>query len=356
MKGHPPPGLWSQLELERAYTVATGAWPHLAVSFGVFAAYLTERVLSPTDAQDEGVQDLYLACACLHDVDNALRSFKARYFADVAQAVKRFDSSSSFADEVYQRLSDTLFVGREPGRGKIAGYSGRGPLGGFITTSAKRIALRLSAGAKRFQGEAELVKQFSHFTEQETALVKLRYRETFNQALSIALRQLAQRDRLVLRMNLVERVSTTRIATLYKVSQPTVSRWIQRTARQIFATVKDLVCDELNIDTRELESLLLVVRSQIEITLSIAGGAVALAAGQLTCDLSNGKTIVLHAADGPPFRVLVLAGDQPLGERRVDDRADLEAHQTIADLAERTGAPYEEIRQALARLASATDN
>ncbi|HVT08482.1 MAG TPA: sigma-70 family RNA polymerase sigma factor [Polyangia bacterium] len=155
----------------------------------------------------------------------------------------------------------------------MAGYTGRGSLGAFVATAAKRMALRATAHAKRFQGEAELVEQFAQFSEQETAFMKLHYRQTFNQALSIALRQLPQRERLILRMNLVERVSTSRIAALYKVSQPTVSRWIQRSARTIFATVKDLVCDELDIDTRELESLLLRVRSQIEITISLADGA-----------------------------------------------------------------------------------
>ena len=69
-------------------------------------------------------------------------------------------------------------------------------------------------------------------------------------------------------MNLVEKVSTTRIAAMYKVSQPTISRWVQRSARTIHETVKDLVCDELDIDTRELTSLLSLVRSQIEITIS----------------------------------------------------------------------------------------
>jgi len=86
--------------------------------------------------------------------------------------------------------------------------------------------------------------------------------------LRLALRQLPRRERLILRMNLVERVSTTRIATMYKVSQPTVSRWIQRASRTIYETVKYLVCDELEIGTAELESLLALVRSQIEITIS----------------------------------------------------------------------------------------
>jgi RNA polymerase sigma-70 factor (ECF subfamily) len=190
----------------------------------------------------------------------------------VATAVRRLDDSPAFADEIYQRLCEVLFVDGPDTAKKISRYGGQGPLAGFVATAARRIALRLSTSSARFQGEEALIQHFSQTPEYETTLLKGRHRETFNRALSMALRQLTRRERLILRMNLVERISVTRIAAIYKVSQPTVSRWIQRSARRIFATVKALVCDELQIDTRELESLLLLVRSQIEITLSAASG------------------------------------------------------------------------------------
>ena len=351
MNPRPPSSLWSETDLERAYSSGKKAWPELALSLDLFGGYLTQRILSPTEAEEDSVQDLYLACACAHDIPGALPSFRARYFASVLSAAKSFDASPAFAEEVYQRLSETLFVGGGQDQGKIARYSGRGPLAGFITTSAKRIALRYAASFKPFQGEAQLVKQFSQFTEQETALMKVRYRETFNSALSIALRRLPERERLVLRMNLVERVSTTRIARLYKVSQPTVSRWIQRTSRHIFTTVKDLVCDELAIDTREMESLLLLVRSQIEITLSLAGGAGATVEGQDTCELSNGGTLALRADRSPPFRLLLLQDGRPVDEWLAGDRAALEAPNTVAAVAARSGAPNDEVSEALRRLA-----
>jgi RNA polymerase sigma-70 factor (ECF subfamily) len=347
------PELWSQADLEHAFGVVKNAWPGIAVPFEVFVAYLVARIASPAEIRDDWLQDLYLACACANGVPAGLQSFRTQYFATVAQAAKPFDDSPPFAEEIYQRLSDTLFVADGPSRGKIVRYAGRGPLAGFVATAAKRMALRAAAYAKRFQGEAELIDRFSQFTEQETTLMKLRYRETFNRALSIALRQLPSRERLILRMNLVERVSTTRLAALYKVSQPTVSRRIQRSAKAIFATVKDLVCDELDIDTRELESLLLLVRSQIEITISLAGGSSTLMRGPITVDLCDGKTIALHVDGGPPYRLLLLKNGQPSYERPARDRAELEAHDTAVAVAENAAAPYDLVREALARLADA---
>ncbi|HLK92528.1 MAG TPA: hypothetical protein VKZ18_21710 [Polyangia bacterium] len=277
-------GLWSDPDLDGAFSIASSAWPNIALPRETFTPYLAARVLSPAETDEGCLRDLYLACACAHNLPGALQCFRAQYFSTVSLAVKTFDDSPAFAEEIYQRLSNSLFVDDGARRAKIVRFNGRGTLAGFVGTAAKRIALRMTASSKRFQGEAELVEQFSQFNEQETTLMKVRYRETFNRALVIALRQLEKHDRLVLRMNLVERVSTTKIAALYKVSQPTVSRWIQRAARNIFATVKDLVCEELDIDTRELESLLLLVRSQIEVPISLAGSGMPSIRGPLTSD------------------------------------------------------------------------
>jgi RNA polymerase sigma-70 factor (ECF subfamily) len=263
---------WSDADLLVLFSGARASWPNLNLPLEDFAAFVAERFPSPGEVPRDTVPDLFLACACARNIPGALQAFRERHFPVVLLAVRQFDDSEAFAEEVFQRLSDSLFVSLVPGQGKIIRYQGQGALAGFVATAARRIALRLSTTTARFHGEAELVHQFSQFDEQETSLLKLRYRDTFNRALAVALRNLPRRERLVLRMNLVEKVSTTQIAALYRVSQPTVSRWIQRSAKSIFAAVKNLVCDELAIDTRELESLLLLVRSQIEITISHATG------------------------------------------------------------------------------------
>ena len=260
--------IWSDSDLALAFVKARSAWPNVHLSIEDFAGFLSGHGVIPQETPEPILADLFLACACARNVSGALLSFRERFFSVVALAVSRFDDSPAFVDEVYQRLSEILFVNGPTGRGRIAQYEGQGGLTGFVSTAARRIALRLTIHSARFQGEEALIQQFAQIHEHETAMLKSRHRETFNRALAVALRQLPRRERLILRLNLVERVSTSRIADMYKVSQPTVSRWIQRSAREIFSTVKDLVCDELDIDTRELESLLLLVRSQIEITMS----------------------------------------------------------------------------------------
>jgi RNA polymerase sigma-70 factor, ECF subfamily len=254
-------------EQRRAYVLGKTAWPQIELGIECFAEFIRRHSIA-TDVPIEILHDLFLACACGQAEPSALSSFRKRYLHVVAAAVRSFDSSPEFADEIYQRLSESLFVAAPGAEARIVRYKGQGPLAGFVRTAARRIGMRVSAAAARFQGEEALVQQFSQARELEATLLELQCREAINRALSVALRQLPRRERLILRMNLVEKVSTTRIAAMYKVSQPTVSRWIQRSARTIHETVKELVCDELEVDTRELESLLSLVRSQIEITIS----------------------------------------------------------------------------------------
>ena len=257
-------------EIRKAWDTGRRAWPSLDLPIAVFADFAARgRPLS--ELPDDLVGDVFLAAACATDVPNALKSFRNHVFSSLTHAVRIYDDSAPFAEEVYQRVCETMFVGGPDGQPKIARYKGDGPLARFIATAAGWIALRMATSSARFQGEEALVHHFSQIQTLETAFLKHQHRDVFNQALAIAVRQLSGRERLVLRLNLNEHVSTTRIAAMYKVSQPTVSRWIQRAARSIFSTVKELVCQQLDIDTRELESLLLMVRSQIEITISQAG-------------------------------------------------------------------------------------
>jgi RNA polymerase sigma-70 factor (ECF subfamily) len=255
-----------------ALVAAREAWPALAVPDAVFAEFLETREVNLRNVTSAVAQDLYLACACLHGVFGALGAFSQKFSPTIKAIAHRFNSSPSFGDDVEQQLNEVLFVGGSEGRARIGRYSGAGALLGFVSTAARRVALRQARTRPTFQGEEELVEQFAEVRDQEMDLLKVRYRETFNKALPIALRQLPRRDRLILRMNVVERVSTTKIASIYKVSQPTVSRWIQSAAIRIFAVVKELVCEELDIDTKEMESLLTLVRSQIDLTLSHAVG------------------------------------------------------------------------------------
>jgi RNA polymerase sigma-70 factor (ECF subfamily) len=251
----------------RAFDVARAPWGAVLLDPEEFLRFLEGHHLAPEALPDAVLPDLYLACACAKGSSAALRAFTEVYTPVVAGVARRFDRSPAFLDDVAQRVNQTLFV---DGQLKIALYKGQGTLAAFVSTTARRIAFRMVSGVPRFHGEELLLRQFADVDDHETALLKERCRDVFNRALLVALRQLPRRDRLILRMNIIEQVSTAKIGAMYKVSQPTVSRWIQRSARQIFITVKDLLRHELDVDTQEVQSIFTLVRSRLDIGLSQA--------------------------------------------------------------------------------------
>jgi RNA polymerase sigma-70 factor, ECF subfamily len=248
---------------------ARGAWPEVEVAREVFGEFLDNHTIDLAGKSAAIVRDLYLACACAQRMPEGLRAFSRTFQPIIAGAARSFDPAPAFCDEVAQQLNENLFVGSSGVRAGIHQYAGDGPLAGFVATCAKRLAGRIHSGASKTQlkAEQELVEQFSDADGNEITLLKRHYKEIFNRALTVALRQLPQRDRLVLRMNLVSRLSTAKIASMYNVSQPTVSRWIQKAAQEIFSNVKEIVREQLGVDTRDVASLLALVRSQIEITI-----------------------------------------------------------------------------------------
>src|SRR5262245_12427261 len=88
--------------------------------------------------------DLELAAGCVHGEPQALAIFEATIMPAVVQTLNRRDLLP-WADEVLRRLRAALFTPRAEGRGpEIADYAGNGPLRGFVSAVAMRLAFKLA--------------------------------------------------------------------------------------------------------------------------------------------------------------------------------------------------------------------
>src|SRR3954471_1030978 len=94
----------------QALSVGLAAWPGLPLSLAQLTRFVTLHPGVLDTAAPAILEDIYLACACAEDVPGALRCFRDRFFPVVATAVRRLDDSPAFADEIYQRLCEVLFV------------------------------------------------------------------------------------------------------------------------------------------------------------------------------------------------------------------------------------------------------
>jgi RNA polymerase sigma-70 factor (ECF subfamily) len=166
-------------------------------------------------------------------------------------------------------VRERLFVS-EPGvRPRIAEYSGRGSLINFVRVVAAR--LRISKARKRGEiltidgsGAAESPSPGS---DPELEFIKERYRGEFKRALESALRALDDEARNLLKLHFVDGLTLDQLASLFSVHRATVARRIAAAREEILAGARRLLGERLDADTRELDSLIELVRSRIDLSL-----------------------------------------------------------------------------------------
>jgi RNA polymerase sigma-70 factor (ECF subfamily) len=253
----------SSLSSADRFAAARTAWPQLPLDEARFTAACDGMASTEHDA------DLFLACACACDVPGAASAFDRALLSQVARWVRRVDATPAFADEVRQRLGERLLVtapGRPP---RLAEYEGRGPLGAWVRVAALRVALDLKRERSRAMGdvlEAELV--LAARPDPEEALLIERHRQDYQAALRTALRILTVRERTILRLSILDGLSTDGLGALYNVHKTTTARWVRQARARLIGETYRCLSEQLMLSEAQLHSLNRVLLSQIELRLS----------------------------------------------------------------------------------------
>ena len=254
-------------------------WPGLDADASAFVRYLAHRLPDDTPL-DQALQathtdDLYLAFACVSGDAAALRAFERAFLGEVGAFVAGVDRSPAFVDEVRQELRDKLFAspGGEP---KIAEYTGRGALGGWVRVSALRIALNLRRSAKRAAAvdeRASMEEALTSGSSPELAYLKERYRAAFTEALEAAVAGLSDRDRALLRLYHVDGLSLEAVAALYRVHLSTVSRWLTCARESVAGATSSHLRERLGVGRSDVDSIAALLMSQLDVSLTrLLGG------------------------------------------------------------------------------------
>jgi RNA polymerase sigma-70 factor (ECF subfamily) len=251
-------------DVAKLFAEARVAWPSIEVAPDRFAARVAASVGDGATLDQLHASDLYLACACAAGSDGALAAFERAILADVPQFVARFKRDGAFADEVAQRLRIKLFVGDAP---KIGDYAGRGPLRAWVRIAAIRTAVNLLDAADAI-AEPDPEQAAGLDGGGEIALLKARGRDHFRTALEAALLALPAKDRTLLRMHHVDGYTLDQLATVHRVHRATIARWLAATRGQIVDGVRTQLTTELALSPSEIDSLVALVESQLEISLS----------------------------------------------------------------------------------------
>jgi RNA polymerase sigma-70 factor (ECF subfamily) len=262
--------------LARIEAAGRAAWPELPLPPGRFGAYLGARVAADgaqlgSALGDVHAEDLYLACACVEAVPGAVEAFRRQCRDVVALVVHGIDPAPSFADEVEQTLFQKLLVagagaGEPPPR--IASYSGRGPLAGWVGVAAQRIALGLLRGeaVQKRARERAVAEQRSIDLDPELLYLKQRYRLEFEAAFQRAVASLPDRERTILRLHLVAGLTLDAIGVIYRVNPSTASRWLASARERLSADTERDLRQRLRLSPAEFDSLARLVVSQLDVS------------------------------------------------------------------------------------------
>lgn len=251
---------------------ARAAWPDLAVDQTAFVAHL-RRHLGPDERTALAalggwhVADLYFAHACALACPPAVRTLERKLAERAPQYLARVGGAQrAFVDETRQVLLEKLLVaapGEEP---KIASYSGRGALEGWLRIACVNTALKLlarpEAGPRADDGAA--ARAVDPSPDPELALVKHQHRAEFEVALREAFAALDPKARNVLRLHFVDGLNIDAIGAAYGTHRATAARWLQQARQDVLEGIRKTLRDRLRLTPEELQSMVNLVQSRLE--------------------------------------------------------------------------------------------
>jgi RNA polymerase sigma-70 factor (ECF subfamily) len=254
--------------LEGIVTASRQAWPAIDLPADTFVSYLADR-LSETAADpfaELRTDQLYLACACALGIDSAIEAFERDVFPAVRAPLARLSKTGTLAEDITQELRARLLVGSLEKPAKILEFMGRGTLKGWLRVAATRLALNRLRDRKR-EVELDDLEVAGHVEDAELARLKESYSAEFKSAFSAALTTLSPKERNLLRLNVIDDLGIDAIGRMYNVHRATAARWLAAARDRLADETKVRLRATLKIDQPELESVIRLIRSRIDLSL-----------------------------------------------------------------------------------------
>lgn len=269
MSSPPTPADARSDAVARFVAAAVEAEPELALDAVAFAAHAASLAGAGAIELDQASPaDVALAWAAARGDARAIAAIERRYMPAARIAVARVLGDDR-AEDAMQEVRTKLFVS-EGGPRKIAEYQGRGSLAGWIRVVAVRAALssrrKSKRGEDREAGDDPLI-ELAGPLDPELDHLKSRYRSEIKAAFQAALAALTARERNLLRMHFVERLTIDDLGVMNQVHRATVARWIAALRERLFDATRDDLTRRLGVDRSEFDSLVALVRSQLDVSL-----------------------------------------------------------------------------------------
>jgi RNA polymerase sigma-70 factor (ECF subfamily) len=269
---------WDRPGVERTlrslWASARSAWPQVELAPEVFWRYLAARLpatATPDTLTGLHTSDLYLACACDAGQASAVAALDAALIAPMALSGLRRSAGAAAVDDVKQLLRQKLFVAEPACAPKIANYSGRGTLEGFVRAVAARDAVRwLRQSGQEFSGEDhgdETRLAGVAVDDLELEVLTREQREAFAGALREAVATLTGDLRMAVKLSAVDGCSVDEIGRILGVHRATAARHVEKGRRLLVRETHRRLRERLVLTPLELRSLIRAVRSRMDLSI-----------------------------------------------------------------------------------------
>jgi RNA polymerase sigma-70 factor, ECF subfamily len=239
----------------------------------VFAAHLATLAEAP-----HVLADYYLAYAALAGAPLAVRRVRETAAREVEAVARRARRQAADASDLLQSIVTRLLVSG-PGGGPpgLASYGGAGPLAVWLRVVAARELV--SRGRKRADvvdddaARGHVMPASGSGADPEADYLRTKYRAVFHRAFKDAAAELSPEDRNILRYHYVDSFSIDRLSAMYGLHRASVARRIHRAREALLGATRERLRREAFASDTELESVLRVVESQVELSVTSLFGA-----------------------------------------------------------------------------------
>lgn len=262
----------SRTAATQAWAHGVARWPSVRVDAAAFARRLASRGVAGSRELDA---DLYLATALAARDPAAIAAFEAELLPQVDGALARLRLGAAELDDLKQGLRVDLLVGDGARPPRIATYLGHGPLVAWLRVSAIRRALSARRATSREESLEELVLAGWPGAAPEASsndagrrLLRETYAAHLKAALTTALAELAVRERNLLRHSIIDELTVDELALMYRVHRSTCARWLVDARAALGRATRRALSDQLGPLEGQLDSVLRLVESDVELSLS----------------------------------------------------------------------------------------
>lgn len=259
--------------LEALWQEGRAAWPEVQVDADDFAEHLGRKA-GDGGAEALGVlrgADLYLTLALESGDPAAVRCMERLITQDLPSVVASSPALRPHAEDLRQALLERLLVpGAERQKARIAEYSGRGSLRGWMRVSLTRLALNFaSRGPKEraLEEDEALLEAESAAADPELAQMRRLYQSDFKDVLREALQGLSPHERNLLRHRYLDGLQVDGIAAIYGVHRVTAARQLAKAREGLQVSLRARVGERWKLSPSEAASLARMMRSELHLSL-----------------------------------------------------------------------------------------